>query len=251
MRRRPTGHPTLKGKEAWVQGSLGLGETETALLEGAFGTSTKQWFQKSLDRTHLRVLECPQEDWRGEGLGCRSLWGQGHWCLGPQRILICVSSPKRLPFWHEDLAPPNRMQDLVLSPSEQTTSRIGIQPHLKASRMPKVVSSSQLTINTPLDMALPTKGTRSKPTHRGQEPVPSTRKPAQTQNQPCTPGSRHQKQELQPCSSRNLYVGQEATVRTGHGTTDQFKLGKEYVKDVYCHPAYFTHMQSTSCEMLG
>ena len=29
------------------------------------------------------------------------------------------------------------------------------------------------------------------------------------------------------------------------------KLGKEYVKAVYCHPAYFTYMQSTSCEMLG
>ena len=29
------------------------------------------------------------------------------------------------------------------------------------------------------------------------------------------------------------------------------KLGKEYVKDVYCHPVYLTSMQSTSCEMLG
>ena len=29
------------------------------------------------------------------------------------------------------------------------------------------------------------------------------------------------------------------------------KLGKEYIKAVYCHPAYLTHMQSTSCEMLG
>ena len=29
------------------------------------------------------------------------------------------------------------------------------------------------------------------------------------------------------------------------------KLGKEYVKAVYCHPAYLTCMQSTSCEMLG
>ena len=29
------------------------------------------------------------------------------------------------------------------------------------------------------------------------------------------------------------------------------KLGKEYVKAVYCHPAYFTFMQSTSCKMLG
>ena len=29
------------------------------------------------------------------------------------------------------------------------------------------------------------------------------------------------------------------------------KLGKEYVKAIYCHPAYLTSMQSTSCEMLG
>ena len=29
------------------------------------------------------------------------------------------------------------------------------------------------------------------------------------------------------------------------------RLGKEYVKAVYCHPAYLTSMQSTSCEMLG
>ena len=28
-------------------------------------------------------------------------------------------------------------------------------------------------------------------------------------------------------------------------------LGKEYVKCVYCHPAYLTYIQSTSCEMLG
>ena len=29
------------------------------------------------------------------------------------------------------------------------------------------------------------------------------------------------------------------------------KLGKEYVKAVYCHPAYLTYMQSISCEMPG
>ena len=29
------------------------------------------------------------------------------------------------------------------------------------------------------------------------------------------------------------------------------KLGKQYVKAVYCHPAYLTYMQRTSCEMLG
>ena len=29
------------------------------------------------------------------------------------------------------------------------------------------------------------------------------------------------------------------------------KLGKEYIKAVYCHPAYLSYKQSTSCEMLG
>ena len=29
------------------------------------------------------------------------------------------------------------------------------------------------------------------------------------------------------------------------------KSGTEYVKAVYCHPAYLTYMQSTSCDMLG
>ena len=29
-----------------------------------------------------------------------------------------------------------------------------------------------------------------------------------------------------------------------------FKLGKEYVKALYCHPAYLTYVQSTSCKML-
>ena len=53
------------------------------------------------------------------------------------------------------------------------------------------------------------------------------------------------------CLLSNLYAGQEATVRTGHGTTDGSKLGKEYLKAVYCHPAYLTYMQSTSKEKLG
>ena len=29
------------------------------------------------------------------------------------------------------------------------------------------------------------------------------------------------------------------------------KLGKEYIKAVYCHTAYLNYMQNTSCEMLG
>ena len=47
----------------------------------------------------------------------------------------------------------------------------------------------------------------------------------------------------QTCLLRNLYAGQEATVRTGHGATKQ---EKEYINAVYCHPAYLTYMQSTS-----
>ena len=47
------------------------------------------------------------------------------------------------------------------------------------------------------------------------------------------------------CFLRNLYAGQEATVRTGHGTTDWFQIGKGEHQAVYCHPAYLTYMQST------
>ena len=48
------------------------------------------------------------------------------------------------------------------------------------------------------------------------------------------------------CLLGNLYAGQEATVRTGHETTDWFQTGEEYVKAAYCHRAYLTYMHSTS-----
>ena len=47
---------------------------------------------------------------------------------------------------------------------------------------------------------------------------------------------------------RNLYASQEATEIYMEQLTDS-QLGKGYVKAVYCHPAYLTYMQSTSCEM--
>ena len=53
------------------------------------------------------------------------------------------------------------------------------------------------------------------------------------------------------CLLRNLYAGQDATVRTGNGKWTGSKLEKEYVKAVYCHPAYLTYMQSTSGNMPG
>ena len=44
---------------------------------------------------------------------------------------------------------------------------------------------------------------------------------------------------------RNQYEGQEATLELDMELTGS-KLEKEYVKAVYCHPAYLTYMQSTS-----
>ena len=53
------------------------------------------------------------------------------------------------------------------------------------------------------------------------------------------------------CLVRNMYASQEATVRPYVEQRISSKFGKEEVKAVYCHPAYLTCMQSTSCEMPG
>ena len=54
------------------------------------------------------------------------------------------------------------------------------------------------------------------------------------------------------CLLRNLYAGQEATVRTGHGTTDWFQIGKGVRQGCILLPYfYLTYMQSTSWEILG
>ena len=45
-------------------------------------------------------------------------------------------------------------------------------------------------------------------------------------------------------------AGQEETEQDMEQQTGS-KLGKEYIKAVYCHPAYLTYRQSTLCEMLG
>ena len=48
---------------------------------------------------------------------------------------------------------------------------------------------------------------------------------------------------------RNLYSGQEATVRTGHGTTDYFQIGKGVCQGCILHSILL--LWSTSCEMAG
>ena len=52
------------------------------------------------------------------------------------------------------------------------------------------------------------------------------------------------------CLLRNLYAGQEATVRIGHGTTDWFQIGKG-VRQGCILSFYLTYMQSTLYEMPG
>ena len=54
------------------------------------------------------------------------------------------------------------------------------------------------------------------------------------------------------CLLRNLYAGPEATVRTGSGTTEWFKITKGVRQGyIYCYPVYLTDMQSASWKMLG
>ena len=54
------------------------------------------------------------------------------------------------------------------------------------------------------------------------------------------------------CLLRNLYAGQEATVRTaGHQTMDWFKIGKGVRQGCTPSLSYLTYMQSISCEMPG
>ena len=54
------------------------------------------------------------------------------------------------------------------------------------------------------------------------------------------------------CLLRNLYIQvKKQQLEPYMEQLTGSKLGKEYDKDVYCHPAYLIYMQSTSCEMLG
>ena len=52
------------------------------------------------------------------------------------------------------------------------------------------------------------------------------------------------------CLLRNRYAGQEATVRTGHGTTDWFQIGKGVRQGCMLSPCFLIYIQSTSLEML-
>ena len=48
------------------------------------------------------------------------------------------------------------------------------------------------------------------------------------------------------CLLRNLYAGQKQQLELDMEQQTGSKLGKEYIKAVYCHLVYLTYMQSTS-----
>ena len=53
------------------------------------------------------------------------------------------------------------------------------------------------------------------------------------------------------CLLRNLYVVKKQQLELDMEQLTVSKLGKKYIKSVYCHPAYLTYMQNTSCKMPG
>ena len=57
--------------------------------------------------------------------------------------------------------------------------------------------------------------------------------------------------EYQTCLLRNLYAGQEQQLEPDMEQQTGSKLGKEYIKTVYCYPGYLTSMQNTSCKIPG
>ena len=107
---------------------------------------------------------------------------------------------QRSPCWHQDLAPPNNLQDPVLESLRPNNSKTITQPY-SSVRVLKVFLSSQPSQNTPLDTGIPTRR-KSKfhpPEGRYQSlPLGSLRKP---QDQPQPSEDIHPKQEeLWSCS---------------------------------------------------
>ena len=51
------------------------------------------------------------------------------------------------------------------------------------------------------------------------------------------------------CLLKSLYEGKKQQLKLDMEQQTGSKLGKEYVKAVYCYPADLTYVQSTSCEM--
>ena len=93
----------------------------------------------------------------------------GHWStrdlLAPHNINrreLSQSSPSE----HKDPAPLNDQQAAVLDTPCQTTGKTGTQLHPLAERQPKIIIRSQTSQNTPPDVVLPTRKTKSNLVHQ-------------------------------------------------------------------------------------
>ena len=186
----------------------GLMETETPLLEGSHKVShalgprprAKQWLHRSPGQTYLWISESLEE----AEVGCGSMWGQGPGGGSLRVIFVSVTSPEGCRFGTKTWPHPtgSRLQCWVAS--SQTTNRVGTQPDPLADRLPEFVLSAQPQLNTLLDMALPTRGTRPSSTPVGRQQFLPPGRLNKSLDQPHPPGVRYQKQEeLQTCSLRN------------------------------------------------
>ena len=106
-------------------------------------------------------------------VGYGSVWGQGHQWQRPQGIWINVSSLSGPNFRTETCLYPIACRLLCWDTLGEITNKVGIQPHPSSERLPEVTLSSQLLPNTPLDMALPTRGPRARFTHQWAGTSPS------------------------------------------------------------------------------
>ena len=117
-----------------------------------------------------------------------------------------MSAPRGCHFGTEMGTHPTACRLQCWGASGQTTNRVGTQTHPSADRLPEVVLSQQLPINTPLDTTLCTQGTRPGSTHQW-EGASQSLPPGSLHKlleQPHPPGGRQQNQEeLQSCSLRN------------------------------------------------
>ena len=110
--------------------------------------------------------------------------------------LHVISNGKNLPesqFQCQDPAPLNDQQATVLDNLYQTTSKTGTQTHPLAERLPKIIIRPQTPQNTPPDMDLPTRMTRSSFIHQNKG-TSRLHQEAYTPTEPTlATGDRHQK----------------------------------------------------------
>ena len=189
----------LKARRAWLK-ELSPWRVHTSSCVHR-DPGEKQWLHRSLGQTDLLVFEGPlgRQGLVAAHCGDNNTGGGGTreysltWALLEMAILT--------PRWPHSTA--CRLQ--CWDASGQTTNRAGTQPHPSADRLPKVFLSPQPPLNTSLDMALPTRGTRPSSTHQWAGTSPSYQEVCTSLlDQPKPPGGRQQKQEeLQSCSLWN------------------------------------------------